>query len=164
MKSILLLVSWIFLFKVDGARAVDECCGKCTGSAYCTACRNCSRCAHCNSGGSCGVCSNDLPTYKPSRSVRYPSSSPSSTIKPSRPSSLKLTTVQYYVNTSLLNVRSGPGTSFPVITKVSVSTNVKIENEFNNGWCEISFINTNYLQVKGYVVKKYLAYYTKAID
>ncbi len=35
---------------------VMSCCGKCTGSAYCTACTTCEYCQYCNSGGSCGVC------------------------------------------------------------------------------------------------------------
>lgn len=52
------------------APSFGECCGRCTGSAYCTACKNCSRCAYCNSGGTCGVCSDGTPrSYQTSHST-----------------------------------------------------------------------------------------------
>jgi uncharacterized protein YgiM (DUF1202 family) len=136
--------------------ALDKCCGRCVGSAYCTACTTCNYCKYCNSGGSCGVCGGGS-SFR-SENSRRNSSVPSYT--PPKSSYSKRTYIQYFVNTSLLNVRSGPGLNYEVIDKISYYTKVKIESEVSSGWCFIKYINSNGYIRNGYVVKRFLSSYT----
>ena len=159
-KAVLILSFSILLGDDPAKNALGECCGRCVGSAYCTACTSCNYCKHCNSGGSCGVCGggvskNSDPGYI-NKSKSYERINP-----PSKEPTNKKRYVQYYVNTRYLNVRSGPGTSYSVIDKISYYTNVRIERfSTNGGWCYISYYGTNSSLRSGYVVQAYLAYYT----
>lgn len=159
--STLIFVLVPFLF---GGRnfteALSECCGKCVGSAYCTACKNCSACKHCNSGGTCGVCSSGS-----SRSSRYeyrerPSYSTYS-ISPTPTKEEKKTPLQYFVNTTQLNIRSGPGKNYPVIGKLKFGQPVKIEKQYSKGWCLISYAGSSGVTLVGYVATSYLRYLAK---
>jgi uncharacterized protein YgiM (DUF1202 family) len=146
-----------FILRDDSISTVlKECCGKCVGSSYCTACTTCNYCKHCNSGGSCGVCGGGS-SFSSENSRRNPSV-PSYT--PPKSSYSKKTYIQYFVNTSMLNVRSGQGLNYEVIDKISYYTKVKIESELGDGWCFIKCINSNANISNGYVATRYLSSYT----
>lgn len=75
------------------------------------------------------------------------------------------------VNASTLNVRSGPGTSYSIVTKLTNGAAVTVVNEKNGSdgalWYEIRFNNSNGQTVSGYVTKSYLkfaAVYTSSAD
>ena len=75
------------------------------------------------------------------------------------------------VNATTLNVRSGPGTSYSIVTKLTNGAAVTVVNEKNGSdgalWYEISFNNSNGQTVTGYVTKSYLkfaAVYTSDAD
>lgn len=94
---------------------IASCCsrndGRCTGSSSCRVCTNCSRCGHCKNGGSCGVCSSNSRVSTP----KYYSKTNNSSIfnlpdNTSSPNYLKI----LIVNTENLNLRKGPGTSYPI--------------------------------------------------
>ena len=75
------------------------------------------------------------------------------------------------VNATTLNVRSGPGTSYSIVTKLTNGASVTVVNEKNGSdgalWYEIRFNNSNGQAVTGYVTKSYLkfaAVYTSNAD
>ena len=145
-----LLIALPIFFAADNMKAVvDECCGRCVGSSFCTACRNCSRCAHCNSGGSCGVCggggSRAYPEYRP----RSSGSSPKQRI-----SNYPTTTVRsrsYVTTASSLNVRQYPSTEAPIIAKLPYGTSVQVISVLGD-WALIHFWSNK----TGYVVKSFI--------
>ena len=66
------------------------------------------------------------------------------------------------VNASTLNVRSGPGTSYSIVTKLTNGASVTVVNEKNASdgalWYEIHFTNSNGQAVTGYVSKSFLKF------
>lgn len=75
------------------------------------------------------------------------------------------------VNATTLNVRSGPGTTYSIVTKLANGASVTVVNEKNGSdgglWYEIRFNNSNGQTVTGYVTKSYLkfsAVYTSDAD
>ena len=135
MRLILVFFFGIFVSNVlfsQNNETIVSCCeggeGRCVGSAYCTACTNCSRCRHCNLGGSCGVCSRRYrSTSRKNSSNSYTTKRTYKSTKPSRADTNTKTyylpndtSSEYYlkkliINTEILNLRSGPGKSYPVI-------------------------------------------------
>jgi hypothetical protein len=66
----------------------------------------------------------------------------------------------FYVNSKILNVRSGPSTNYPVLTKLSFSESVEILEDENLKWSKISVTYYNGYTLKssiGYVYKGYLS-------
>ncbi|CAM1356858.1 SH3 domain-containing protein [Tenacibaculum ascidiaceicola] len=107
---------------------------RCTGSVNCRACKNCKYCKYCNSGGSCGVCGKRSSTKSYTNSYKSYSKKPQTkqtifdgrTTK--RTSSLE---EPYYlktllVNKNLLNLRSGPSTSYYVIQQLDFGEKLTI--------------------------------------
>lgn len=160
------------------SKLIASCCdvgGRCTGSSYCTACTNCSGCKHCaQNGGSCGVCSGGS-----SRSTFTSSSSRSSkSVKKKKgntnySNSYSTSSYRFYdnsttasqaseevlydsvltVKTSILNVRSGPGTNYSVIVKLEKGDYVRCIETTNEDWVKVEVVQTG---VEGYVYKKNL--------
>lgn len=66
------------------------------------------------------------------------------------------------VNATNLNVRSGPGTSYSVVAKLSRGTGVTVINEANASdgalWYQIRFAGSNGAEVTGYVSNSYLKF------
>lgn len=127
--------------------------GRCTGKANCTACSSCNYCKHCNSGGSCGVCgggsSSTTTSYSRSTSRVHSSSSSGSTVQRS-----------YYVTADQVNVRSGPGTKYSVIGRVSRGELVTSASNASSGWIKITFMAVvgEYVQYKtGFVSAEFLS-------
>ena len=160
--KILLLISIPIIFSGNSVTTVlAEYCGRCVGSAYCSACTTCNYCKHCNSGGSCGVCGGGASSRSDynKRSPNYPRYTPPTTYSPPTNNYEKKTYIQYFVNTNLLNVRSGPGINYNIIDRIIYAQKVKVEFDLNDGWCYIKYINTYNLMSNGFVSKKYLAYH-----
>ncbi len=161
------------------SKLIASCCdvgGRCTGSSYCTACTNCSGCKHCaQNGGSCGVCSGGS-----SRSSFTSTSSSSRTTKSkkrnssySNSKSASSPTYGFYddntttasvndevlkgtimiVKTSMLNVRTGPGTNYPVIIKLEKGDYVRCIESTKGDWVKVEVVPAG---VEGYVYKKNL--------
>lgn len=137
-----------------------DCCGKCTGSAYCTACKNCKYCKHCNSGGSCGVCaapksrSRDYyPTPAPPTPSRHETAprthfTPAPTAVPQGRSGT--------VTAAALNLRGGPGTQFPIIYRLKKGDPLVILADLGQ-WLHVRVgIGSGY-SLDGYVFKKFVA-------
>lgn len=140
---------------------VAKCCGRCVGSSNCTACTTCNYCKYCNSGGSCGVCgggrSYTPKTYNKPRST-YDNYDNTYNNSSSGGSPVKTLQVQYFVNATILNVRSGPGIKFPITDKLGYGTKIKIDVSYLNGWCYIIYYDTAGFLSYGYVLKKHLGY------
>lgn len=152
----LLFVSAILMLK-SNAIILKECCGRCVGSANCTACSTCNYCGYCNSGGSCSVCGpKDIPI--PVQPYNYKRTSPNSEQR-SPQTSIKQTSRNYYVYANLLNVRCGPGINYPAIDRLEYLTSVLLISEFSNGWCKISY-QKDYFFKEGFVLKKYISHYS----
>lgn len=166
MKHIVVLAFFCVCFSMYGqvdTSAVASCCGgKCTGSAYCTACSNCSGCKHCNSGGSCGVCAGGVKwKASPSRSETTKRSDTygSGTTK----TTTNETTVEpeqfVAVISQTLNMRSGPGTDYPVVLVLSKGQLLTIKETVQNGWVKVSANNLEgnvFVTYVGYVAAKYV--------
>ena len=159
--------------------ALNECCGKCVGSEYCTACTNCSRCAHCSGGGTCGVCSSGT-TRKSSRSsssykrvepaenayIRFAPSTGSSqekgnnnTTKKPEPVHLPASTQLVLVNAEVVNIRQGPGTEFEVVGKLYKDDQVTILENTTKKWVLIQTEKSDdptSVIIKGYVYASFL--------
>lgn len=174
-KSFSLLLSLCFLLFVGYTSATesDDCCGRCTGSAYCTACKTCERCAHCSAGGSCGVCSGGST---PSRThTRERVSSPESGAKITipreqivRPSVLesddrkanknaleKEVLFSGVVTTKSLNVRLGPSTSYAILTKLTLDSEIVYRLSTSADWYQV-VQSDNADAIGGYVSAKYV--------
>jgi len=137
--------------------------GRCVGSSYCTACTNCSRCGHCGSGGSCGVCSTNYRKPKKKRSSsnynkagsKKPSNSYTSKSKPyNLPND---TSSKYYlksliVSIAVLNLRSGPGTSYSVIEKLKKEQKLTFQAMIGD-WVKVK---VNSSKTIGFVHYKYV--------
>lgn len=155
---ILLLFS-LTIFNDGQSEDLDECCGKCIGSANCTACTSCNYCKYCNSGGSCGVCgggssSSTVSSYRSTLTLPW-RSAPSPKTGTRKSSSTSSYNAQYFVNVNQLNVRSGPNTSYSVIDKIDYLTPVTISKVYSNGWCLIAYYS-EYVRY-GYVPATYLS-------
>lgn len=75
MKPIALLLIALLCNCWQYVSAHENCHGKCTGKANCTACSNCSKCKYCNSGGTCGVCAGTTKEKKATPKPKEPESS-----------------------------------------------------------------------------------------
>lgn len=156
-KIIFLLLSLPFILEGNSARnALKECCGKCVGSSYCTVCTTCNYCKHCNSGGSCGVCGGGSS----GRGTAYGNTNRGNyRTNPEPKEPLKKTRyIQYYISTRYLNVRSGPGTTYAIIDKLTYRTNIHVETIYPNGWCFIHYYGYDLTLKSGYVAKVYIDY------
>lgn len=114
----------------------EECCGKCTGSAYCTACKNCSRCAHCSAGGSCGVCAPATPktnTYAPPKKT--------------------VLTGNRVVSAEKVNVRETAAATAKVLYVLKKGETVNVLEILENGWVKVKADNG---RITGYVPGNYL--------
>lgn len=121
--------------------------GRCTGSAYCSACRNCSRCAHCNSGGSCGVCARGYKSYS------IPSEPSSGYSSPSGGNfSLESTNQILFIRSQMLNLRSGPGTQYAIIGKLTYRQKLTLLAT-SGEWLKVSVEGSGQV---GFVHKKYV--------
>lgn len=162
--------------------SIEECCGKCVGSAYCTACTNCSRCKHCSGGGACGVCSssnninrsskssNSVRPSEPavssgnvySRFVPPTSNQPKETTFASKKSDLitpPAAASVAWVNSEVLNVRKGPGTEYEIIGRLSKGDEVRVLENSSGKWILIQskkIGNPASVIVKGYVCASFL--------
>lgn len=157
--SLILLNSFI-IYKTD---FLDESCGRCSGTTYCSACSNCSGCKHCSqNGGSCGVCSGG--TSIPNKIY----SSKKTNSKKSRVTSNKLplisaeptTPTQFYEEDTViiivaekLNVRSGPGLQYSIVTVLTRGDLITVIESNTSDWVKIK-LNKN--DAVGYVYGKYL--------
>lgn len=171
----------LFLFSIQTnplmgqeIKAVIACCdspeGKCTGSAYCSACKNCKYCGYCNSGGSCGVCNpnsskKSAPTYNTYPKYNTPSNNKSDRSNNSSNGSNNnyLYSLpddiysEYYlktlvVNTHKLNLRSGPGSNFSIISSLERNDQL-IFYAISEDWVKVKVIETGEF---GFVASKYL--------
>ncbi|WP_299818115.1 SH3 domain-containing protein [uncultured Pontibacter sp.] len=134
--------------------------GRCTGKVNCTACSSCNYCKHCNSGGSCGVCGGGSSSGKSTYSSS--SSGTSSTYFPSSSGGSVLSKARYYIDADLLNVRSGPGSDYSVVGRVSRGEVISGTSSISSSWVKIDYVTDaegSVRQVAGYVSKKYLIAY-----
>lgn len=100
---------------------------RCTGSANCRACKNCKYCKHCSRGGSCGVCAKRSRT----KSYTKPKQTKQTIFDGRKTNSTLLKEEPYYlktllVNKNLLNLRSGPSTSYYVIQELDFGEKLTI--------------------------------------
>lgn len=145
MKLILILFTCITLIYSPNSNES----GTCTGSANCTACSTCEYCKYCNSGGTCGVCSigtknhgyDVIPTYK--KPNNSPSTIPKSKISPNS---------IFTVSATTLNLRTGAGTNYSIISVLHYGDLVKVVEIYGN-WRKIIVVAT--LET-GYVYGAYL--------
>lgn len=122
------------LLPAQQLRPIASCCigeeGRCTGSPYCTACKTCAYCQYCNSGGSCGVCAVIPPMYNSSHGNNSSSTHVTKGRNGNSRAGSTLVVVPddiyspYYlkslvVTSQALNLRAGPGTSYPVLAKLA---------------------------------------------
>lgn len=177
MKLSLILITVFFTFNFSFSQTnmvlasySDGEVGRCTGSSYCTACTNCSRCGHCGSGGSCGVCSKSYratpkkaSTYKPSSSrVNKSSNSYTSKLKTVIYNLPNDISSKYYlknliVNIEVLNLRSGPGTSYSVIETLQREQRLTFLAMTEN-WVKVK---VNLTKTIGFVYYKHILVSTK---
>ncbi len=151
--------------------------GRCTGSAYCSACKNCSRCRHCSGGGSCGVCSsryrrkskkqkiytsnqvnNNRNTTttgakknKHTTTTNYNSYS-NTTYNVANTAKPKYNFKKVEVNAKRLNMRLGPGISYPVIAKLKKGEELSLI-AMTGDWVKVKVLTTKKI---GFVYYKYL--------
>lgn len=117
----------------------------CSGSAYCSACTNCSGCRHCaKEGGSCGACNSNLK-----RRVRSKSSSNSLR---SAPKIEALSFKSKLYTTANLNLRSGPGTHYKIVERLSKNEPLEYL-ETTGSWIKIKVIQSGNV---GYGYYKYI--------
>ncbi|WP_428742685.1 SH3 domain-containing protein [Tenacibaculum sp.] len=129
---------------------------RCTGSANCRACKNCNYCKHCNSGGSCGVCdrrsntksyTNSYNSYKKpeqtKRNIFDGRTTTNSTSSIEEPYYLKT----LLVNKNLLNLRSGPDTSYYVIQQLGYGEKLTVLS-MHGKWIKVKVKRT---KVVGFV-------------
>ncbi len=170
LKIIYLLILLLFIGVTEvysqESTVIASCCssedgGRCTGSAYCTACKNCSGCKHCNSVGSCGVCSGGRTVRKKSTSSRKSStyktkSSKINSINGSTYSTKKTNTYSIsdylLVTASTLNMRSGPGTQYKIVEKLSYYDKLKYLDRKGN-WLKVKVVESEKI---GWVYYKYV--------
>lgn len=135
MKLILILFTCVTI--ISSPNSDDS--GTCTGSANCTACSTCEYCKYCNGGGgSCGVCSmgsknhgyDVFPTHK--KSNNSPSSIPKTNISPNSIFSVSATT---------LNLRTGAGTNYSIISELHYGDLVKVI-ETSGNWRKVIVLTT----------------------
>ena len=127
------------------SKLIASCCGKCTGSAYCTTCKNCSACKHCSKeGGSCGVCE-----AKPKAKTEK-SSQPSGYNYKSSASDSADEVIILSVIPAELNLYSGPGTNYKVIEKLKKGNSVVVI-AYSGDWVKVKAVNS---RNTGYVLLK----------
>ena len=123
---------------------------RCTGAADCRACSDCSRCKYCNNGGSCGVCSGGSGTIKQAVNALFGGFTTGETIQrtstedPLNQNAKAMSQAmmsntaaadnnkyenQYAtriltVNLQRIDLRSGPGTHFPIIEELTKNQKV----------------------------------------
>ena len=133
----------------------------CTGSANCRACKNCGYCGHCaKRGGSCGVCSSgsrtttttrvqSFGTLPAARSARETTPDDRVANQPYSDYYLKMLVVE----TTFLNVRTGPGSGYDVIRRLPHGDRMTFL-AIQDGWVKVRLEDGN---VVGYVYHKYVA-------
>lgn len=157
-------ISSIFFYRASKA---EECCKKCTGSAYCTACKNCSGCAYCNSGGSCGVCSSDKSTPSTKKTSNKSSnnsynSSNSDNVDNSIGNEYD-SNAKYPYNTTLyankktINIRKEPSTTSQILCTINQGETVTVNKYYDEKWIQVEVICSNGTSVVGYVYAEYLS-------
>lgn len=143
--------------------------GRCTGSASCTACKNCNYCKYCNSGGSCGVCGGGTVTrYRPSSGTTSGKSRGDGGTTPNRynPAGKPARRTVFLpavatVTAVSLNVRSGPGTQYTIITRLSAGDSVIVVDTAGDNWVKIEIYVSNedgIKKIEGYVSRKYISF------
>lgn len=157
--SLILLNSFI-IYKTD---FLDESCGRCSGTEYCSACSNCSGCKHCSqNGGSCGVCSNGTlapnKTYSSKRtaSKKVKTKTPKLQVISTDPIEPKLYFEEdtiIYITAEKLNVRSGAGLQYSILTELSNGDIITVLENSSSEWIKIKIAKNN---IEGYVYGKYL--------
>jgi len=153
-----------------------EALGRCTGSAYCNICKDCSRCGYCNGGGACGVCSGGGSSRSNLRSSNYSTGNSSTSSSRSRsvrstatysaPNTGSYTTtillpIDAIVASEMLNLRSGPGTEYDILLRLSAGDSVTITAPAGNQWVQVEVTVSDGVYeytLEGYVFKKYLSY------
>lgn len=148
--TLLLAAAGLTYFTAIKTEAKKTCCGKCTGSANCTACKNCKYCAYCNSGGSCGVCASSSsytqPETEPGPTYTTPAPKASKA-----PASISTNGAVYTVLSKTLNIRSAPSTSATVLATVKQGEQLIVLSFVNAQWAKVK-----YGSVVGYAVSGYL--------
>ncbi|MCA8830314.1 SH3 domain-containing protein [Hymenobacter pini] len=179
MKSILLLALGAGLFSGshDGptsrkpatrpVKTLASVLGRCSGNAYCSACRNCSACGHCaGGGGTCGVCASysaPVRTYRaPARtrsssSRSYSGGGSSRSTAPSRPKTVLVESVSYYVAATTLNLREAPSADAQVLRVLEQGDIVTVLELVDEKWARVSAASALLGDREGYVVRAYLA-------
>ena len=56
-----------------------------------------------------------------------------------------------------LNVRSGPGTEYEVLDRVSQGTSVVILEQTGNGWLRVRYLSQSGAAAEGYVSGEYIS-------
>lgn len=168
-----LLICLLLFSDTPGSMGRESgCCGRCVGSAYCTACKTCNYCAHCNSGGSCGVCaggaSGRTRYSAPARSSR---TSPSVTLLygngiPDEPDfyrersrTTEGTPTVSRVSAKALYLRAGPGTSYKAVASLPRGTQVTVSDRSYSPWYQVRvqvLMDGIWVKVEGYVHSRYL--------
>lgn len=129
---------------------------KCVGSSSCSACTTCSGCQHCaKDGGTCGVCSSakHIPSTTPKKKAPAveKKSFPVAT-SPSNPNTTTEINIIYVVAATSLNLRSGAGESYSVITPLEYGTEL-IALTTNGTWWKVKVVKSGLI---GYVHSSYI--------
>ncbi|MGK7392752.1 MAG: SH3 domain-containing protein [Candidatus Cyclobacteriaceae bacterium M2_1C_046] len=126
MKPLILfcfLLAPLFSFSQQNTAALlDSELARCTGSAYCRACKNCNYCKHCNSGGSCGVCSPATNYNKNTTGNNY-----------------RFSDHYVYVKNEKMNLRSGPGTTYTIVTTINKNSELYLIEYLSSGWVKVRY-------------------------
>lgn len=175
MKAFFFMLLMCLLFFSDtpgGLGRESDCCGRCVGSAYCTACKTCNYCAHCNSGGSCGVCAGGASgRARYSAPARSPRTSPAVTLpygnsiqyesdfyRESSKAAAVVPTV-YRVSAKALYLRAGPGTHYEALASLPRGTQVTVGDRSYSPWYRVkvrALVSGIWAEVEGYVHSHYL--------
>lgn len=151
MRHILILVSLLTLFCCTSLAQGR----KCYGNTPCNACTTCSGCKHCNEGGgTCGVCSTGNHysggSYGNGGSGSVPEYKPKVV-----PIQKKAAGDIYKVTASTLNLRTGPGTTYSIVTELPYGTLVSLVTT-SGSWLQVRVVATG---VTGYVLSTYIVKY-----
>lgn len=120
--------------------------GRCSGDASCTACSNCRYCKHCSKeGGSCGVCA---PSPTPAKKAAATKQQAKTNTNPSKYKDGQM----LEVISETLNVRSGPGTGYDIVTTLNYGDKLTFIS-YEGEWL---YIYVNDKQLNGWVNYKYV--------
>lgn len=139
MKSLILLTLFTFMY----ATTLQAQGRKCIGASPCSACTTCTGCKYCHEqGGTCGVCrSSSSTSYKKSNNYSY------------KIEYTKNTTIT--VKATTVNLRSGPGTDYPIIIALDKYAKLEVIKTTSEDWV---FVMDPVSGKYGYVYREYVGY------